>query len=116
MKKYLLIGCFISLLMLGFSCKNEEPIEPDPSDNLAIDSIVPEKRTIVVWEEIDIKVYTRGTGLSYLWSTNHGTLIGQDSVTVRYWACPTCTGLNTIECKVSNEYGTVSDTVMIKVL
>ncbi|HBG71300.1 MAG: hypothetical protein A2W93_01710 [Bacteroidetes bacterium GWF2_43_63] len=90
--------------------------EPLASDNLAIDSIVPEKRVVVVWEEIDIKVYTRGSGLSYGWSTNHGTLIGEDSVTVRYWACPTCTGLNTIECKVSNEYGTVSDTVMIKVL
>ena len=106
----------ICLFLLATSCKKDETVGPDPSDNLAIDSIVPEKRTIAVWEEIDIKVYTRGTGLSYFWSTNHGTLIGEDSVTVRYWACPTCTGLNTIECKVSNEYGTVSDTLMINVL
>jgi len=116
MKKCLTIFSIFGLLFIGISCQKDDPVTPEPSDNLAIDSIVPQKHTIVVWEEIDIKVYTRGTGLSYLWSTNHGTLIGQDSVTVRYWACPTCTGLNTIECTVSNDFGTVSDTVMIRVL
>lgn len=114
MKYFFLI--LVAILVLSGSCKKEDTIEPDPSDYLAIDSIVPEKRVIEVWELISIKVYTRGQNLSFLWSTNHGTLIGEDSSSVGYWACPTCTGLNVIECKVSNEYGTVSDTVMIKVL
>lgn len=112
----------VSILLIAFltlifvSCKKEkDTTQPDPSDNLAIDSLVATKKVIVTWEEIYITAYTRGENLSFNWSANHGSMMAQDSVTVHYWACSTCTGLNTIECKVSNEYGTVSDTIMIRV-
>lgn len=112
--KVLLAIFIISLLFV--SCRKEkEKEEPAPSDNLALDSIITTKRTIVVWEEIYITAYTRGKNLSIKWSANHGSLLGTDSSTVKYWGCNSCIGLNTIECKVSNEYGTVSDTIMIQV-
>ena len=115
MKKALtLFACFS--IMLLFSCKHEPQILPvDPSDNLAIDSIRATKTVIPIWEEIWVTVYARGQNLSYNWSANHGSMSSADSVTIKYWACPSCIGLNTIECKVSNDYGTVTDTIMIRV-
>ena len=111
-----LLFTFMIMLFVFSSCKKgHNKVEPSPSDNLALDSIVTTNRTIVVWEEIFITAYARGKNLSYQWSANHGSMIGKDSVTVKYWGCNSCIGLNTIECKVSNEYGTVSDTIMIKV-
>ncbi|PLW93027.1 MAG: hypothetical protein C0592_07715 [Marinilabiliales bacterium] len=97
------------------ACKKDPVVEPDPSDKLALDSLVTEKQEIVVWEKIYIDAYTRGENISFLWSTNHGTLVGSDSSSVQYYACPTCLGLNTIECTVSNDYGSISDTIMIRV-
>lgn len=98
------------------SCKKEDdPPPPDPSDQLALDSLVASKRVIETWEVITIRAYTRGENISYHWAANHGTLITNDSVAVEYWACSTCVGLNTIECTVSNEYGSISDTIMINV-
>lgn len=110
-----LFAITISLLIFT-SCKKEDENPPvNPSDNLALDSIVATSKTIVVWEEIYITAYARGQNLTYQWSANHGSMMGKDSVTVKYWACFSCTGMNTVECKVSNEYGTVSDTIMIHV-
>jgi hypothetical protein len=103
------------ICLVYVSCKKDKEEEPAPSDNLALDSIVTTKRTIVVWEEILITAYARGKNLNFLWSANHGSMDSKDSVTVKYWGCNSCIGLNTIECKVSNEYGTVSDTIMIQV-
>ena len=117
-RKYFSMSFFSLLIILGLavSCKKEpDPPPPDPSDNLAIDSLVATKKTVVTWEETFITVYARGKNLQYHWSANHGSMIGTDSVTVDYYACESCLGYNTIECKVTNEYGTVSDTVMIQV-
>lgn len=111
-----LLFAFMIFIFVFSSCKKEhKKEEPAPSDNLALDSIVTTKRTIVVWEEILITAYARGKNLSYQWSANHGSMVGTDSITVKYWGCNSCVGLNTVECKVSNEYGTVSDTIMIQV-
>lgn len=107
---------FIFSASLFVSCKKENnTIIVDPTDNLALDSIRATKKSIIVWEEIYITAYARGKNLTFNWKANHGSMSGKDSVTVKYWACPSCVGLNTIECKVSNEYGIVSDTIMIKV-
>ena len=110
------IFLFIFLILIFSSCKKEkDTTQPDPSDNLALDSLVATKKVIVTFEEIYITAYARGKNLKYSWSANHGSMLATDSVTVQYWACGTCVGHNTIECKVSNEYGTVSDTIMIRV-
>ncbi len=113
---------YFSILVIVFfsftfySCKKEKAnIEPDPSDNLAIDSIVATKTNIITWEEIFITAYTRGNNITLKWSANHGSMLGTDSSSVKYWACPSCTGTNTIECKASNEYGTISKTITINV-
>lgn len=113
---------FLFLLMAtGFiwlaSCdKNEEETpEPEPTINLALDSITTPKKHIVMFEEILVTAYARGENLQYLWETNHGSMLGKDSVTVRYWGCPSCIGLNTIQCTVSNEFGSISDTIMVRV-
>jgi len=107
---------FIIFMILFASCKKEtDAPQPDPSDNLALDSIIATKKNIAVWEEIDITAYVRGQNISFNWSTNHGSMVGKDSVTVKYWACPSCVGINTVECQISNEYGSISDTIMITV-
>ncbi|MCU0370988.1 MAG: hypothetical protein MUC31_06205 [Bacteroidales bacterium] len=111
--------CFLLILLfmlLMFGC-NKDADKPtvDPSDKLALDSLVATKKHIVTWEEINVKAYARGESLKYEWYTNHGSMVALDSVTVLYWACPSCEGLNIIECTVSNKYGSISDTVMIQV-
>ena len=106
----------ILLVILMFAC-NKEDDNPDvnPSDKLALDSLVATKKHIVTWEEITVKAYAHGENIKFEWYTNHGSMVALDSVTVLYWACPSCEGLNIIECTVSNEYGSISDTVMIQV-
>jgi hypothetical protein len=106
----------IILILAGASCaKQDDKSKVDPSDKLALDSLVATKKHIVTWEEITVKAYARGENLKFEWHTNHGSMVALDSVTVLYWACPTCEGLNVIECTVSNEFGSISDTVMIQV-
>jgi len=109
------LSIIIILFVLGSCKKEKEIIEPDPSDNLAIDSLVATKTNIITWEEIFITAYTRGNNITLKWSANHGSMLGTDSSTVKYWACPSCVGQNTIECKASNEYGSVSKTIMVTV-
>lgn len=109
---FVLMIVFLSLSF--YSCKKEKnDPEASPSDNLSIDSLVATKINIITWEEIFITAYTRGNNIVLKWSANHGSMLGTDSSTVKYWACPSCTGTNTIECKASNEYGTISKTITI---
>lgn len=108
---------FIAILVFCFAaCKKEEqkPVV-EPSVDLALDSITTTKRHIIVWEEILITAHARGENLNYQWRTNHGSMIGRDSATVRYWGCHSCIGLNTVECVITNSFGSVSDTIMIQV-
>ncbi len=117
----LLNSLFLLLMAAGFlwlaSCdQNEEEMpEPEPTINLALDSITTPKKHIVMFEEILVTAHARGENLQYFWETNHGSMLGKDSVTVRYWGCPSCIGLNTIQCTVSNEFGSISDTIMVQV-
>jgi hypothetical protein len=110
------IKLFLILVVAFISCSKESPtIQVDPSTNLSLDSIVPTKRNIITWEEIYITAYTKGKNISYNWSANHGSMLEEDSSTVTYWACPSCVGKNTIKCQISNEFGTISDTITITV-
>ena len=115
-KKVFLVLLVFCLTILIYSCKKKtDTPQPDPSPNLALDSIVATKKNIITWEEIYITAYARGQNLEFRWNANHGSMLGKDSVTVKYWACESCIGLNTIECTVSNDYGSISDTIMINV-
>ena len=111
---YILVIIFFSFTF--YSCKKDKKeSDVSPSENLAIDSLVATKTNIITWEEIFITAYTRGNNIELKWSANHGSMLGTDASTVKYWACPSCTGLNTIECKASNEYGSISKTITINV-
>ncbi|MCX6272471.1 MAG: hypothetical protein NTU44_14895 [Bacteroidetes bacterium] len=111
----LLTFCFITGLVI-IACKKHDDIVPENTTNtIKIDSLVPTKRNLVVWEESYITVYAKGQNLKYKWEADHGSMMGKDSTTVTYWACPSCLGNNTIKCVVSNESGRVSDTVMVHV-
>ena len=77
--KKILYFLFLSLFLVTSCKKNNEEPEPDPSDNLALDSLTATKRTVVKWEEIYIKAYARGKNLKYTWSANHGSLLAKDS-------------------------------------
>ena len=111
------LSLVIILVIIGIlpSCQVDDPPKPDPSDKLAIDSLVAAKTDIKIWEKINIIAYTRGENLTFSWSANHGSMADKDSSTVTYWACPSCVGNNTIKCTVTNEYGSVSDTIMVNV-
>lgn len=107
--------CTLCVCVLFCCSEKENPVYVEPGVDLALDSITTTKKTIIVWEEILVTAHARGENLSYKWQTNHGSMIGKDSVTVRYWGCPSCEGYNTIECEVTNEFGTVTDTIMVQV-
>ena len=109
-----LIGFFIVGILMG-SCNKDEVARVDPSNNLAIDSLRATKTTVRIWEKTYITAYTRGKNLKFHWKANHGSMEGKDSITVTYWSCPTCVGLNTVECTLTNEFGSVSDTIKIQV-
>jgi hypothetical protein len=103
-------------LFIFTSCKKEKKVETvEPTVNLAIDSLVASKTEIIVWEKITVKAFTKGENLTYLWQADHGSMIGKDSCAITYWACPSCVGLNTIKCTVTNDYGSVLDTIKINV-
>jgi len=110
---FLIISC--GLLICGCSKNEEESTEPEPTVNLALDSITTPNKHFEIFEEILVTAHARGENLQYLWETNHGSMLGKDSVTVTYWGCPSCIGLNTIQCTVSNKFGSISDTIMVQV-
>lgn len=114
MRSFLPMLLLLGMLMFSCNKEDEKPVV-SPSDKLALDSLVATKKHIITWEEIHVKAYARGENLKYEWYTNHGSMLPVDSITIVYWACPTCEGLNVIECTVSNEYGSISDTIMIQV-
>ena len=124
MKPHPIIKNFISVFLFVLimfsvvfsSCQKEAgPPPPDPTPNLALDSIVASKYNIIIYEEILITVYAQGQNLNYQWKTNHGSMVGLDSVTAKYWACYSCIGDNIVECTVSNEYGAITDTIVVHV-
>jgi DNA-binding transcriptional ArsR family regulator len=56
---------FIPLLaILMFSCnKKRDTSDINPSEDLALDSLVASKKHLVVWEQISVKAYARGQNL-----------------------------------------------------
>jgi hypothetical protein len=116
-KTLTITSLFIMIFLFIFtSCKKEKKVETvEPTVNLAIDSLVASKTEIIVWEKITVKAFTKGENLTYLWQADHGSMIGKDSCAITYWACPSCVGLNTIKCTVTNDYGSVLDTIKINV-
>ena len=104
------------VFILAGACNKHDDLVPDQTSNtIFIDSIVPTKRNLVVWEECDVTVYARGANLTYKWEADHGSMIGTGLTTATYWACPSCLGTNTIKCTVTDANGSISDTLMLHI-
>jgi hypothetical protein len=88
--------------------------ENNPSASIKIVSLTASVNPVKAYDTTVITVEAIGDSLQYGWRANHGNIIGSGKI-VKYSACQSCKGLNTITCRVFNYTGEVSDTVMIRV-
>lgn len=82
--------------------------------NIKIISLTATVNPVKAWDTTLITMVATGTNLQYAWEANHGDFKGS-GMTVKYAAGQCCVGLNTITCRVFNDTGEVSDTIMIRV-
>ena len=88
--------------------------DTSPSENIRILSLTATANPVMAYDTTVITVEASGENLQYGWVVNHGKIKGSGT-TVKYSACQSCIGLNTITCRVFNDTGEVSDTIMIRV-
>jgi len=86
-----------------------------PSAEIQIVSLTASVNPVIVFDTTVITVVAKGENLQYGWIANHGKLKGSGT-SVKYSACYSCMGNNTITCRVFNETGEVSDTIKILVI
>jgi hypothetical protein len=84
-----------------------------PGD-IQIQSLTATFRTVKAWDTTLITMEATGSNLQYAWEANHGDFKGSGK-TIKYAAGECCVGLNTIKCRVFNDTGEASDTIMIRV-
>ncbi len=106
---YLIV--LIGLVILSACSKKDNT---DPSSQIKIVSLTASVNPVMAYDTSVITVEAIGDNLQYGWVANHGKIKGSGS-TIKYSACQSCIGLNTITCRVFNETGEVSDTVMVRV-
>ena len=104
----------VALLSIGVLLACSKKDTNKPSDSIKIVSLTASANPVKAYEIIDITVEATGENLQYGWVANHGRILGNGKV-VKYDACTSCAGHNTITCRVFNETGEVSDTIMIRV-
>jgi hypothetical protein len=109
--KKLHVVTFLSILAL-WACSKKD--ESKPSESIKIVSLTASINPVKAYEITEISVEATGVNLQYGWVANHGRILGSGKV-VKYNACTNCAGHNTITCRVFNETGEVSDTIMIRV-
>lgn len=110
MKKVYVV-MFLSALMLWACSKKNDTI---PSDSIKITSLTATLNPVMAYDTTVVTVEATGNNLQYGWVANHGRIKGSGK-SVKYSACISCMGLNTITCRVFNDTGEVSDTIMIRV-
>jgi len=106
----------IILLLLStvifFSCSKEK--NEQTTGNIRIQDLSATLLKVKAWDTTIITMEATGSNLQYAWEANHGDFKGSGK-TVKYAAGECCVGLNTITCRVFNDTGGVSDTIMIRV-
>ena len=110
MKRIFIILAIVIFGFWGCSKKNDTT----PSDSIKIISLTSTVNPVMAYDTTVITVEATGTNLQYGWVANHGRIKGSGK-SVKYSACITCIGHNTITCRVFNDTGEVSDTIMIRV-
>lgn len=110
MKRIFIILAIVVFGLWACSKKNEAT----PSDSIKIISLASTVNPVMAYDTTVITVEATGANLQYGWVVNHGRIKGSGK-SVKYSACISCMGLNTITCRVFNDTGEVSDTIMIRV-
>ena len=100
-----------STIFLAFCSK--EKSEKTTGD-IRIQSLTATLLKLKAWDTTLITMEATGSNLQYAWEANHGDFKGSGK-TVKYAAGQCCVGLNTIKCRVFNDTGEASDTIMIRV-
>lgn len=103
---------FLLAAVTVFSCSKGKTEKP--TGDTQIQSLSATRNPVEAWDTTLITVEATGSNLQYGWEANHGDLNGSGK-TVKYAAGECCVGLNTITCRVFNDTGEVSDTIMIRV-
>lgn len=97
---------------LFFSCSKEKT--ENSTGDIEVQSLSATLTQLEAWDTTLITMIATGSNLQYAWEANHGDITGSGK-TVKYAAGECCVGLNTITCRVFNNTGEVSDTIMIRV-
>ena len=103
---------FILSAVILFSCSKEN--KEKTAGDIKIQSLSCTANPIEAWDTTLITVEATGSNLQYGWEANHGDFKGSGK-TIKYAAGECCVGMNTITCRVFNDTGEVSDTIMIRV-
>jgi hypothetical protein len=103
---------FVLVFFLMLSCGKKD--DPVTTGDITIISLTATVNPIKAWDTTLITIEAKGSSLQYAWEANHGDIQGSGK-TVKYAAGECCVGLNTIKCKVFNDTGEVTDTIMIRV-
>lgn len=111
MMKQIYLFILLGLTFFPACTKNDKT---DQSSQIKIISLTATVNPVMAYDTSVITVVANGDNLQYGWVANHGKIKGSGT-TVKYSACQSCIGLNTITCRVFNESGEVSDTVMVRV-
>lgn len=102
------------LVALGLTTACTKDNSPGQSTQISIVGITVSANPVMAYDTSLITVEALGENLQYGWVANHGKIKGSGN-SIKYSACQSCIGLNTITCRVFNETGEVSDTVMVRV-
>ena len=98
--------------LFAFSCSKEK--NEKTTGDIQIQSLTASFLTVKAWDTTLITMEATGSNLQFAWEANHGDIKGCGK-TVKYAAGECCVGLNTITCRVFNDTGEASDTIMIRV-
>ena len=110
MKRIFIILAIVTIGLWACSKKNDTI----PSDSIKIVSLTSTVNPVMAYDTTVITVEATGANLQYGWVANHGRIKGSGK-SVKYSACISCMGHNTITCRVFNDTGEVSDTIMVRV-
>lgn len=110
MKKICFVLFIVTCCLLACSKKNDSTSSAD----IKIISLTATVNPVKAYDTTVITMEASGESLQYGWVANHGKLKGSGK-TIKYSACQSCIGHNTITCRVFNDTGEVSDTIMIRV-
>lgn len=112
------ISLFVILTLV--SCNKTTPTSSNADTTLPeIVSIVSDKSQIHSIEEFtDITCTAKGGNLSYKWEVDLGDLIPQNTnhSVVRFSGAACCEGEKEIKCTVSNDKGSITKTVIVKII